>query len=254
MYKPFTIDLDPPYGQLTATAHVDWIPGAVRYVVTGQRVSGTFTVRPYGTPEEPIPTRVIVEYGDGPQFWPDERRTSRPTVNGVEICGSVVVDPTALDEVSPWFINARKIVGPHDWVTVPKATAKRTTAIVRAVVGHWQARPDRDQLIRAAARDEAPYRLAIERGRVQELWAEFERLTESLAEHLSRAETYAELIDERKRCTAGPPRRGDTRRHLGKGPAATPSPSPPQQGQPEEAQTTARNVWTRVLARRHAPP
>lgn len=134
-------------GQIRATFTDDWKTGTTLYEVTGARVSGVFTIR--------IENRLYYDHGrldpDTPHvqvgfgrptsklYERDYERADRPVVNGVQLCGTPVINTEHMREgrLSRVHMSVRRGHG-----SAPDATAERTRAVVEGLLTHWLTRPD----------------------------------------------------------------------------------------------------------------
>lgn len=188
-----TLALEPPYGDITAEEDIDRATGTARYRVAGRRAAGTILIYPKRYGQDAVPTDIQVQFGDG-DHHNDRDHTDRPVINGIRILGGAVFDPADVDE-----FNARSIyVGrPNQWNgadRVPDATSAYTLAIVRALVRHWRARPDVDQLRLASARRTAAGRLPDLERVIAKLREDVTALLDELAaKHRARNELLALL-------------------------------------------------------------
>lgn len=176
-----TLTLEPCYGGILAEEDTDLDTGTVRYRVKATRAAGTFLIYPKRYGQAAIPTDIQVQFGDG-NHYNDRDHTDRPVINGIRILGGAVFDPADIDE-----FDARSMyVGrPNQWHgtdRVPDATGAYTLAIVRALVWHWRARPDVDQLRLASARRTAAGRLPDLERTITKLRADAQALLDSLME------------------------------------------------------------------------
>lgn len=184
------------FGVLTVQDEaVDWESGHTCYRVHGARVAGTFTIRPTPAGDGPIPTHVAVAFGrdDSGRMaeWDD-----RPTVNGVRLLGTVGVgDPR---RVATWSPTSRSICAgePYATTSLSDATMNRATAVVRALVGRWYARPDLYPIIRAAARHQAPHRLARTHDTIAKLKEQAGELNRQISEQAERAAALSRLATD----------------------------------------------------------
>ncbi|MFG2042197.1 hypothetical protein [Dactylosporangium sp. NPDC048998] len=160
MTRTLPLPLPLPYGPLTVLETIDTATGAVRYLVSARRLSGVFVFRPHLDRDVPVPSRVAVEYGDGPDdhHRPGDR-VDRPSVHGIDLIGGTVIDPTTTEPLTRHDITVHRATGPLTSRPVPDRTAAYVAAVIDALRTHWQAQPGRDALMLAAARRSAHRRL-----------------------------------------------------------------------------------------------
>ncbi|MFI7087565.1 hypothetical protein ACIBUR_28715 [Streptomyces anulatus] len=147
--------------------------GLVRYAVRGRRIHGAFVVVPSTDSKERQAgrTRVSVRFGDGPgRVRHHIPRPEEPVAHGVRIHGATeVVDPDRLHlHVHLLTANAVVLVGDASR-RVPDGARTAVEAVLKAVIGHWAARPDRDELVSAAERHSAPRQVKDERRKIADL-------------------------------------------------------------------------------------
>lgn len=191
-----SIQLPPPAPAINIAETVEQATGAVRYRIRGRRATGTIIISPeLRGADEPIPASVYVQFGE--HALREHERADRPVVNGVPLVGGVILTPAdylAQQHHSLWL---HRSTGPYTSVRVPEATARYGSAIVRALVAAWYARPDRDALIHAAAGRAAAGRLAeLHQSRIRPIEAEIERLQHELAGHHRLAGELRRLANE----------------------------------------------------------
>lgn len=171
------------YGTVRVTFATNWDNGRTRYTLSGQRITGTLTVYPERNTSDANPDKADVVYGDvlnGPD-WVFSRELHKtgttPVVNGVELEGGASGVRRQLVEEEPewhWAVMPHRYLDGYCSESAPAATADRFRAVLRAVLLHWFNRPDLAEVRLAAARHEAPHRLA-------ERNAEAARLEQQLA-------------------------------------------------------------------------
>lgn len=187
--------LTPPYPPINIVENLDVHQGEVRYRFKGPRAAGTVIITPELRGAEPIPTAVHLQFGD--PALREHERPHRPVVNGVTLTGGVILTPAeylARDSHTLWL---HRTTGPYTSTRVPDATNRYGSAILHALVRIWHARPDRDQLIRTAARRTAAARLhQLHRGTIDPLKALIEQLERELLDHLRHATAFYELARE----------------------------------------------------------
>lgn len=187
----------PPDPPINIAEDADPSTGEVRYRVRGPRATGTVIITPEpGIEAAAIPQSVRVQFGE--HAWRDHERPDRLTVNGITLVGGVILTPgeylTRERRYSLWL---RRSAGPYTGPRAPEATDRYGSAIVHALLTTWYARPDRDQLIRAAAGRAAAGRLAaLYRDKIRPREAEIERLQTELLDHLRHAGELYQLARE----------------------------------------------------------
>ncbi|MDX3065563.1 MULTISPECIES: hypothetical protein [Streptomyces] len=176
--------------------------GQVRYVVRGRRLHGTLIVvpeTPYGGPLEPRTVRV--HFGDGTDqvkaFTP---RPDEPVVNGVRIHGATESINPATVQRAHYFLASRAVVLRNGYESrrIPDGARTVTEALVVAVVRHWRQRPDRSDLIRAAARHRANAQAAYERLKVRALEEELAGVRADRAGARQRSRQLTGLVRRRQ--------------------------------------------------------
>jgi hypothetical protein len=146
--------LPDPYGKLFVRRQFDLHRGQAYFTIEkGARASGTFTVSPYQSGPEPVPTSVGVWYGRGDGSTGKLVRTDRPWVNGIEVVGG-----THWNNPQDWHtfdpvknVHARTPAQGESTAHVPDRTQHRAGTIVLALLGHYMTHPLRPVLHRAFA-------------------------------------------------------------------------------------------------------
>ena len=174
--------------------------GRVCYEVTAPRVQGVFTLIPEFEPTEPHalrPSRLEVRYGAPDPADPHSRGHVRslphsPVVNGVELTGGIITDAASILSGRAKPMPNRR-TGPMTQEPAPTATQRRTAAVVRALVEHWDHHADKDALIDDAARAAASQRAADTESRVRHLDERMRELAAERAEHATFLDELAAL-------------------------------------------------------------
>lgn len=144
-------------GPIRATFTDDWERGETTYEVTGTRVSGVFTVcleqhiyRDEFLDLESDRVRVGMGRQNGRPF-DTYQREDRPVVNGVDLCGDMVINVSRMREgrLNKWSMSVRR--GRREG-SAPDSTADRTAAVVEGLLTHWLTRPEHYALRLAATR------------------------------------------------------------------------------------------------------
>jgi hypothetical protein len=188
--------LPPPDPAINIAEEADPTTGEVRYRFRGLRAAGTIIISPeLRGIEEPIPTAVYVQFGE--HAARDHERADPPVINGVPLTGGVVLTPAEYLARSNPILGLHRPTGPYTSTQAPDATRRYGSAIVRALLATWYARPDRDDLIRTAARRTAAGRLAnLHRYKIKAAEAEIERLQRELLDHYRLAGELHKLARE----------------------------------------------------------
>lgn len=199
------LTLDGSYGSARVTFETNWTNGRTRYQVTAKNVTGTLTVMPERHPTEPtaVPETVDVTLGDFlTGVWPDRRdmfeNGTAPVVNGVNLTGGV--SGLAFDDVTDvrgwrWRVRPDRYLSAYCSTEAPERTADRFRAVLRAVLLHWFARTDLADVRLAAARDEAPGRIAERNREADKLDAQIVDLQARRAQVEAHRVDLAELVD-----------------------------------------------------------
>ncbi|MET7605905.1 hypothetical protein ABZS96_26000 [Streptomyces avermitilis] len=134
-----------------AVGTFDRFTGQARYQLTGDEVRGSFIVAPETMPGSDA-CHVRVVYGDHPA-QPQHERVDEPRIRRTRVrgeCGPLAVD--ALPERHHLSARGQWVRSDGTLGTVPRSTHRYLAEVVHAVVTHWATRPNREGLIRAAAR------------------------------------------------------------------------------------------------------
>ncbi|MBL1080263.1 hypothetical protein JK358_38295 [Nocardia sp. 2] len=159
------------------------------YTISGKRLSGTLTVWIEANPLEPTESvhTLRIAYGedDGRRdrmWW---ERPNRPQVNGIEVVGaSGRIRTAVLPNLSTWEINNRRPVSRTHTEQCPPRTSQKVVALVGAILREFLARPDLEQIRRAAHVVADRNRRAELRKAAQQLADEIEQVRIRSAEHL----------------------------------------------------------------------
>ncbi|WP_327359579.1 hypothetical protein [Streptomyces sp. NBC_01304] len=177
-------DLDlPGVGQLAMrVTRLDH--GHVRYTVRGPHLRGTFVVIPEALADGTLlPSTVRVQFGDhgepidGDGSFYSYPRPDEPVVFNVRIHGwAKRINPD--EPPAGWFLDRYATCLRDNGVQRELSTGvrRRTESVLRALVRHWAVRPDRTELITAAARREGDYLAKHEAGKAEVLEAEIREL------------------------------------------------------------------------------
>ncbi|MFJ2087485.1 hypothetical protein ACIOBK_33510 [Micromonospora chokoriensis] len=179
-----TLTLPRPYTNLATAETLDTDAGRVTYRFRARRVAGTLVIEPeFRGEDSPIPTLIYVQFGE--DAYNDHDRADRPVINGVTITGGVILNPAEyLARPDGGYIGLRRSIDRWTSTSAPTATSRYGSAIIRTLVAAWHARPDREDLIQAAARHAAPRRLAqLQRDKINPIQAQIDKLSDDLANH-----------------------------------------------------------------------
>ncbi|WP_306358745.1 MULTISPECIES: hypothetical protein [unclassified Nocardia] len=149
------------FGTVYMTERADLENARVYYDVASRRANGTFTVVIDDAHLADRPARLGVIYGEddgsrGHRFRNEYPKL--PVVNGITIVGATHgINADTVGEISGWRINVWEPTGYlNNTRQAPPRTTERVAAIVRALLLHFLARPDLDQLHRASVARQAP--------------------------------------------------------------------------------------------------
>ncbi|MFF8786756.1 hypothetical protein [Streptomyces sp. NPDC015125] len=187
-----------PLGVLSVReVEVNTLPGRVVYSVEGGRVRGTFTVGPdiYGS--EPIPRGIYISYGRPTDSRWFRDCTQEPVVNGVRLSGGWIhrsLSTRNITATSPGSLPALVRLGPSRHTSAPAATARRASAVLRALALHYLARRDQEALRIAAGKQTAASRLAAAREELDRLRHREATLSSALRRHRMRERRYVDLL------------------------------------------------------------
>lgn len=190
------LDLGEAYGPATFDVRTEWKTGRTAYkIVTGSRISGTFTIYPQGRREDGLNLpEVHVELGDTTDgHWYSDYRypADTPVVNGIKVLGGRISDMNRVTQDGyggHYWINARRLRGEYSRSErVPDATCHRAGAVARAITLHWATREDLDEVRMAAftwsaanKRAEAARRAEIVEKKLAELQQEQAELNDQM--------------------------------------------------------------------------
>ncbi|MCX5070781.1 hypothetical protein OOJ91_33595 [Micromonospora lupini] len=152
--------------------------GRVVYAVEG---IGTFTIQPANRYVRDEPSvQVVFGLLEGQiRYFYNEELPDRPVICQVELGGAPTFRPSQMDPKRPYgWMTVRRAAGGR----APEATAKRTADVVHALVNHWQAREDLDELIGYQDWHLAPGRRAGHLQQIKRLTDEVEKLLAQLAD------------------------------------------------------------------------
>jgi len=209
--EPITPDDEPlrmnlgDYGTARVRYSTNYATGRTAYQVTAPHLAGTFTIGPewvdYDTDVEAIeviPQGIDVEYGDevhthrsyrGYRTLPDA-----PVVYGIEVSGG---NTYTAEQIADSRIRSGgwRRTGPHTSEKLPTKSQARLAAVVRALVDHWTARDDVEDLRLISARLCAPGRRNRYLSAMRELDSEIAALTARRDRHADAAATFATLLE-----------------------------------------------------------
>ncbi|MFH0246180.1 hypothetical protein ACGRHY_28030 [Streptomyces sp. HK10] len=186
-----------PMGTVTVreVAVNDDVAGAVVYEVHGARVHGRFTVGRDIYRPLPMPEGIWVAYGHARQRYFEYERSHEPTVNGVRLDGEWNRSTTdGLTAATPADLPAHVRLTRTTGHSAPAATARRASAVLRALALHYLRRPDVEALRLAAAQDHAPPHLGNTRTEIRDLRRQQEAAERRVRRHLAREEQYRALL------------------------------------------------------------
>ncbi len=191
------IPLPHPYPALNIAETTDPATGEVHYRFRGPRATGTIIISPeLRGADEPIPTSIHLQFGE--HATRAHQRADPPVINGVTLTGGITLTPGEyLNRETHHNLRLHRPTGPYTSTPVPQATDRYSTAIVRALLTTWYARPDRDDLIRTAARRSAAGRLAtLYQTKIKTAQAQIETLQRELLDHYRHADQLHKLARE----------------------------------------------------------
>ncbi|MFI6112874.1 hypothetical protein [Kitasatospora sp. NPDC051164] len=195
--EPEEITLPLPRGgvlDVTATAAPQ--AGTVRYAVHTRHLRGVLLVHPHTVADELIPAGVRVSFGDGESpVRPYRPRPDEPVVHRVRVHGTATcLAPDRLPDPRSVLVEAVVLGEHHATRRVPDRTADLLEEAVLAVLQHWQARDDRNDLMLAVARRAAPTAVRVTRAALATAEADLRAVRERLRlsqDHLMRLEELA---------------------------------------------------------------
>ncbi|MFJ1542381.1 hypothetical protein ACIODS_27965 [Micromonospora chalcea] len=192
-----TLALPSPYADLTAAETTDTDTGRVTYRFRAPRATGTIVIAPeFRGEDSATPAAIYVQFGE--DAYNDNDRAERPVINGVTITGGVILTPAEyLDRPDGGYLGLRRSVDRWTSTSAPTATSRYGSAIIRTLVAAWHERPDRDDLIQAAARHAAPRRLAdLRRYKIDPITEKISQLSDELVDHYALAGQLSRLAAE----------------------------------------------------------
>ena len=197
--------LDGGYGAADVKVWTEWTTGRTYYKIRAPRVSGVWTISVDNAADTDTVTAINVDYGldDGRTYYNGYRpRPQSPDINGVPITGATHgIRPDSVDDLTQWRINASRPTGPVTSQLAPERTRDRMAAVVRAILRHWLARPDLDEVHRACARHEAPHRMQEAARHAHQLSEQIQALTAERDQHATQADTYRQVAEDTTQLT-----------------------------------------------------
>ncbi|WP_329020807.1 hypothetical protein [Streptomyces sp. NBC_01601] len=188
-----------PMGTLSVRElEVDAHHGRVVYTVSGPRTRGLFTVSPDPYDNGVIPQGLSISYGRPLADDSNSRlREEMPQINGVIVHGAWRYGGrTPITPTSPPQLPARVATGDGRYAAAPAATTARASAVLRALVLHHLARPDRDALRIAAGKQRVAGRRRSVRDELAKLRRTETRQLRALERHKARRDHFAALVAE----------------------------------------------------------
>ncbi|MGY1948473.1 hypothetical protein [Nocardia asiatica] len=177
---------------VTGTAVTDWDTAAVRYNLTGPRLAGTWTVR---LPSAADSTEIItmrICFGVDAAASTKFTRRDKPVVNGIEIMGSMMItDRDTLTGHGERFPSGDQL---------PRHTAARLEAVVRAIADHLLTNENVGELHRRAAVLDAITQRAI---LLERLVTDQRRLEEITTATNTRCDYHRALLEHYDNIAAG---------------------------------------------------
>lgn len=188
------------FGTAYATTEDDWETARTFYTVSGPRVQGTFSVWIEAAAESATPYRLNVDYGhdDGRRVHVNENDHEQlPKVNGITIVGGTHCIPVAkIDGLDQGDVTCRRPIDRTRSCSAPAATNARLAAVVRALLLQYLARPDLEQLHRAAIAHQAPRARTAELAQAAKLDERIAALMAERDQHTASANRYEFLTDQ----------------------------------------------------------
>lgn len=182
------------------------VAGTVVYEVHGARVHGRFTVGRNILRPQPLPEGIFIAYGHARQKHFEYVREHEPTVNGVPLNGHW--DHRRTDDITasaPDSMPSRVRLTRTTGHSAPDATARRASAVMRALALHYLSRPDVEALRLAAAKEEAPFLLSETRRALREMRREQTAAEQIARRHRAREDEYRALAPAGARPEHAPP-------------------------------------------------
>ncbi|MFJ1742508.1 hypothetical protein ACIOG4_28015 [Streptomyces microflavus] len=199
--------LDLPRSPVLTAVATTLDDGLVRYAVRGDRVHGALVVVPSadGRGHEAGGGRVSVRFGDGPGRVRNRiPRPEEPVVNGVRIHGATeVVDPDRLHRHAHLLTANAFVLAGDATRRIPDGARTTVEAVLKAVIAHWAARPDRDELVSAAERHSAPQQVKDERRKIADLEQRLTALRAERAEARRAGRRLGGIVRRRPLTTRG---------------------------------------------------
>ncbi|HEY8985733.1 MAG TPA: hypothetical protein VIU15_39950 [Streptomyces sp.] len=199
--EPEEITLPLPRSEvLSVAATASPQTGTVRYAVRARHLRGVLTVQPHHVADELLPAGVRVSFGDGAApVRPYRPRPDEPVVHRVRVHGTATcLAPDRLSDPHAVLMEAVVLGEHHATRRVPDRAAALLEEVVLAVLQHWQARHDRNDLAQAVARRAAPTTVRATRTALDTAEADLHAVRERLRLHQGRLLRLDEL-------TAAPP-------------------------------------------------
>ncbi|MFE9424192.1 hypothetical protein ACFYNO_14640 [Kitasatospora sp. NPDC006697] len=185
----------PRGGVLSVSATISPQAGTVRYAVHTRHLRGVLLVRPFAVADELLPAGVRVSFGDGePPVHPYRPRPDEPVVHRVRVHGAATCPaPDRLPDPRAVLVETVVLGEHHTTRRVPEHAAALLEDVVLAVLQHWQARDDRNDLVQAAARLAAPTAVRAARTALATAEADLHTVRERLRLHQDRLLRLEEL-------------------------------------------------------------
>lgn len=200
--------LDAPHPTIEAVHTTNDNDGSVRYQLCGPRLIGSITITGQRWPDTDFPVQATIDLGYQPH--PDGPVHDRPTVNGIQANGSVTIDLTTLDQLTPSFLRPYRARYHNGDNHLPATSSRYLGAAALAVARHWSSRPDRETLMLATARYYAPRRLHhLQKNTISRLREKVDQTTRELDDALRLAAFLQALAEGTDPRTAIAPDRPD---------------------------------------------
>jgi hypothetical protein len=191
------LPLGDDYGTADARTWTDWTTGHTRYEITAPRVTGTWTVSVHKATTRNTARAINVDYGwnDGHTYYDRYHpRPNMPEINGITIHGATHgISAETVDSLNRWRVNGYRESGEQ----APDRTLERLTAIIRAILRDWLARPDLDEVHRACARHQAHELMQEADRQARKLAAQIEALSAEQAHVVEQAQHFANIAADR---------------------------------------------------------
>jgi hypothetical protein len=197
------LELGDHYGTATVDVSTNWDNGRTLYRIEAPRVHGAITVLPEEITYEHAVRPEGVDFHTGDYTtgsWPsDHRHKDAMHVNGIALSDGL--RGLTFERVTgrgwnghPWETRADRYVSRYQTRPAPDATSSRFSAVVRAVLLHWFARPDLAQVREVAAQLAAPGRKAEQDRKAAKLAEEIAELQERQRLHETQAAEFIPLL------------------------------------------------------------